>query len=104
MRAGSHPGAAGAGFRIGRTAVIKEPESMKQILSCILLIAAAHAADAQLTSQLDRILLPERPAIVQGSFGSKWMTDVAIANTSDTPLQVNGYAQPGGCPVLCVRR
>lgn len=77
---------------------------MKQILSCILLIAAAHAADAQLTSQLDRILLPERPAIVQGSFGSKWMTDVAIANTSDTPLQVNGYAQPGGCPVLCVRR
>ena len=59
------------------------------------------AASAQ---EYDALLIPLAPQRITGAFGSEWVTDLAVTNHSDTPIQVTrdapDFCQPCLAPPL----
>jgi hypothetical protein len=75
--------------------------NLKQILACISLLVAPSVV-AQVDSY-ERILFPVViKGEVPGAFGSRWTTRVAITNTADNAVFIEGYDRaPFGCPLPC---
>ncbi len=63
------------------------------ITSCYLLLLL-QSARAQ---QFEKVLIPIAPDHVAGAYGSEWLTDIAVSNISDTPVQIT--REPAG---ICV--
>ena len=86
----------------GRKGSPTDPLMMNPLRSCLFVVFAAWCGSliGQTADQYDRVLLPlTARGAIPGNFGSQWITDMALTNMSDSPVNVLGFGNCGG--ILC---